>query len=178
MKTVIAICFFALLALTSASSATREHRSSNKQLLVSIRTGKSLYRINEKLSIQIQLENVGKGPLLLWRSWAWGVGRTDVRVIDNWGKDVMTSFLADQLPPPPSAENFIELQPREFFGIRLTEEVRHFVNAPGVYDILVDYTAPLSAQDIRKDVRLPDLPLWGRECGTISSNKVRIQISR
>jgi len=145
-------------------------------LAVSIRPVQSSYSIKEKLSFEIRLENVGNESLLLWRSWAWGAGRTDVRVIDNNGKDVMTTFLADQLPPMPRTEDFIELRPTEFFGIRLAEDAAHFVNAPGTYDFMVEHTVPLTEHDIRKYVKLPDLPVWGRERGTIASNKIRIEI--
>jgi hypothetical protein len=177
MKPVIAICLLALLTPISPSSVTEKASSSGQLLAVSIRSVKPSYRIKEKLGIEVQLENVGNQPLLLWRSWAWGVGRTDVRVIDSNGKDVTTSFLADQLPPMPRKEDFIELKPNEFFGIRLTEDATHFVNAPGTYDFAVKYTVPLTEQDIRKDTRLPDLPVWGRERGTIASSRIRIEIS-
>jgi hypothetical protein len=147
-------------------------------LAVSIRSPKPSYGIKEKLSLEIQFENVGNESLLIWRAWAWGVGRTDVRVFDSNGKDVFTSFLADQLPQMPRMEDFIELKPKEFFGVRLTEDTTHFVNTAGTYDFVVEYTVPLSEREIRKYVKLPDVPVWGYERGKIASNKIRIDVSK
>jgi hypothetical protein len=178
MKPLVAICLVVLFISILPSSVAESGSSNGQMLAVSIRSLKPLCGMKEKLSIEIQLENVGNESLLLWRSWAWGVGRTDVRVIDSNGKDVMTTFLADQLPPMPRREDFIELKPTEFFGIRLTEDATHFVNTPGTYDFVVEHTVPLTEQDIRKYVRLPDLPVWGRERGTIASNRIRIEISK
>jgi len=130
------------------------------------------------LGLEIQLENVGDEPTLVCRPWGWGVGRTYIRVFDQLGKEVFTTFLADQMPPTPREKDFLELGRNEFFGIRLNEDVTHFVNLPGTYDILVEYTSPVSDEWVRKYVQIPKVALWSRERGTIVSNKIRVEITK
>jgi len=77
-------------------------------------------------------------------------------------------FFADELPPSPRKRDFIELATNEFFGIRLNEPATHFVNAPGTYGLVVEYTSFLSEQWARENVRLPDAPFWRRGAGNPS----------
>lgn len=146
-------------------------------LSVAVRTAKTSYSIKENINLEIQLENVGTESLLLYRNLGWGFGRTDVRVLDSDGKEVNTTFLADEIPPPPRDTDFIELRPNEFFGIRLTESATHSVNTPGSYDFFVEYTSFVSEEWVRKNVKLPPHPVWSRERGTIVSNKLRIVVT-
>jgi hypothetical protein len=168
----------AIAVSPSLSSANAQQQSAKPVLSVSVRSPKTSYSIKESIILEIQLENVGTESLLVRRNWAWGVGRTDVRVLDSNGKDVFTTYLADELPQMPRANDFIELRPREFFGTRLSEEVTHFLNTPGTYDFFVEYTSSVSEEWVRKNVKLPPLPLWSRERGTIVSNKIRIEVTK
>jgi hypothetical protein len=163
-------------ASLSLSSTKAQKQSSKVMLSIAVRTAKTSYSIQENINLEIQLENVGTESVLLYRNLGWGVGRTDVRVHDKDGKDVNTTFLADEIPPPPGDKDFIELRPNEFFGIRLTESATHFVNVPGTYDFSVEYTSFVSDEWVRKYVKLPPHPVWSRERGTIVSNKLRIDI--
>ena len=146
-------------------------------LSVSLRSVKSSYSIKENISLEIQLENVGTESLLVCRKWGWGVGRMDVRVFDSKGKEVFTTNLADEIPPPLREKDFIELREGDFFGIRLSEDATHFVNTPGTYDFFVDYTSIVTEEWVRK-LKLPPLPLWSRERGRIVSNKVKIEVTQ
>ena len=176
MKVSGLFVLFAVCLGSWLSSAQDRNRGAKPTLSISIRSSAASYSIKGKLRLEIQLENSGDEPLLVWRSWGWGVGRTNVRVLDGDGKEVFTSFLADEIPPPPHSADFLELKPKEFFGVQLSEDATHFVNTPGKYEIMVEYTAPLTEEYIRKSVRLPDFPLWGRERGTIVSNKIGVEV--
>lgn len=176
---VISTLLLLVVAVSSPrSSATEQEQSVKPTLSASIRSAKSSYSIKENIRLEIQLGNVGGGSLLVWRHSGWGVGRMNVRVFDSNDKEVFTTFLADEVPPPPRENDFIVLEGGEFFGTRLNEDATHFVNTPGTYDIFVEYTSPLTEQYLRKSLRLPPLPLWPRERGTIVSNKVRIEVTK
>ncbi len=174
---IFAVAFLSGAIAPSRFSAQKEEPV-RPELSAAIRSPEPAVGTKQNIRLEIRLENGGNESLLLWRSWGWGVGRTYVRVFDSAGKEVFTTFLADQIPPPPDKGDFIELKPHEFFGIQLDEAATHFVNVPGVYDILVEYTCPLSEEFIRKSVQLPRLPLWGRERGTIVSNKIRVEVTK
>lgn len=175
----ISTVFLLAVAVSSSPSSTKAQEQAIKPTLsVSIRSVKPSYSIKQNIGLEIQLENVGTESLLLCRKWGWGVGRTNVRVIDANGKEVHTSFLADALPPPPRDTDFIELGVGEFFGTRLNDNAKYFVNTPGTYDFFVEYTSFVSEEWVRQYLKLPPLPLWSRERGTIVSNKVRIDITR
>jgi len=99
-------------------------------------------------------------------------------VFDSIGKEVFTTFLADEVPLPPRESDFLELGRDEFFGVRVEEPLAHFVNTPGTYELVVDYTSPDSEQWTRENVKLPDGPLWARERGTIESSRIRITVEK
>jgi hypothetical protein len=173
-----------ILTLLSSVVAVGSPRLSGGQqpvapaLSVSVRSAESSYNIKGKIRLEIQIENVGGGSVLVWRHPGWGVGRMNVRVFDSSGKEVFTAFLADETPPPPREDDFIALERGEFFGTHLSEVATHFVNTPGTYDIFVEYTSPLPEEYLRKSIQLPRLPIWSRERGVIVSNRVRIEITK
>jgi hypothetical protein len=177
-KTLISSVLFVLSAIAAVLSAQENKELAKPALSVSVRSAEPSYSIKKNICLEIQLENVGKEPLLLFRSWGWGVARTNIRVFGVDGKEVVTTFLADQIPPPPTEADFIQLQPNEFFGIRLDESATHFVNAPGSYTVLVEYKSTVSEEWAVKYLRLPQIPLWSMERGTIVSNKVRIDVTK
>jgi hypothetical protein len=168
----------AVAVSSSLSSGKAQKQSARPMLSVSVRSVKTSYSIKENICLEIQLENVGTKPLVLYRNWGWGVGRTDVIVLDSHGKEVNTTVLADEIPPLPEDKDFMELKPNEFFGIRLIESATHFVNTPGTYDFLVEYTNIVSEEWAHENVKLPPLSLWSRERGTIVSDKVKIDITK
>jgi hypothetical protein len=90
---------------------------------------------------------------------------------------VTTSFLADELPPPPQPWDFVVLDGGQFVGTRVDEPVTHFVNKSGVYELVVEYTIYLSEQYAREAMKMPDVPIWSRERGPLMSNRVKVTIS-
>jgi hypothetical protein len=178
MHIIVSAVLFAVAVNPSLSWAQEQNQPAKPMLAVSIRSPESSYNIKENVRLEIQLQNVGDESLLLCRSWGWGVGRTYVRVFDSRGKEVFTSFLADELPPPPQDKDFLQLNPNEFFGIRLSEDATHFLKTPGTYDIFVEYTSTVSEEWVHKYLRLPHLPLWSRDRGTVVSNKIRIEVTK
>jgi len=148
------------------------------RLAVLVRSSKATYRISERIQLEVQLSNVGQNAFVINRHLSWGVGRTDIRVFDSNGKEVFTSFLADEVPRMPKVDDFFELGPNEFFGVSVEEPMTHFVNTPAVYEFVVDYTSTDSLEWTRENVKLPNAPLWGRECGTIESSRIKITVEK
>jgi hypothetical protein len=136
------------------------------------------YRISEKIQLEIQLSNVGESAFVINRHLSWGVGRTDIQVFDSNGKEVFTTFLADEVPPMPKQDDFFELGRNEFFGVRVEEPITHFFNTPGIYEVVVDYTSTDSEQWTRENVKLPNVPSWGQERGTVESSRIKIAVEK
>jgi hypothetical protein len=161
-----------LLILLLGCLSHAQQIAKDGKLGVVIRTTSSAYRVSDTVQLEIQLSNIGTTPLLIRRQLGWGVGRTDIRVFDANGKEVFTSFLAVELPPPFKQGDFIQLAPNQFYGQRVDEAATHFVNKPGSYTLIVNYTQPFTEKFIRQNLKLPDVPLWGRERGTTESNRI------
>lgn len=106
-----------------------------------------------------------------------GRGRTNIWVFDEKGKEVVTTFLADELPPPPQPWDFVVLGSGQFVGTRVREPVKHFVNKPGVYELVVEYTSYLSEQYAREVMKMPDAPFWSRERGSSLSNRIKLTVT-
>jgi hypothetical protein len=170
-------CSLALLSTAFLASAFAQ-KSDQKVLKVTLQSDASTYSIKDNLQLEILRENISSERLIMLRSWAWGGGRTNIWVYDSNGKEVMTSFLPDELPPPPEPWDFVALNRGQFFGSRLNEAAAHFVNKPGVYDLVVEYISYLSEQYAREVVKLPpDALFWSRERGPVLSNRIKITIT-
>ena len=151
---------------------------SNPALAVHLRVAKNRYRIGDKIGLKIVRENVSQEPLAVSSLWFWGVMRTDIHVFDRAGHEIRTDFLADSVPYPPKAYDFIVLEPGEFVGTSLNEGAKDFVSTPGEYYFEVEYTCEISEDLARKMLQMPpDVRFWSRERGTISSSRVRVQIT-
>jgi hypothetical protein len=107
----------------------------------------------------------------------WGGGRTNIWVYDSNGKEVTTSFLADEIPPPPQPWDFVVLDSGQFLGTRVDESVKHFVNKPGNYEFVVEYASYLSEQYAREVMKMPDAPFWSRERGASLSNRIKVTVT-
>jgi hypothetical protein len=151
---------------------------SHPKLAVSLRFARTSYSIHDKIDLEIVRENVGQEALAISSLWFWGVMRTDIHVLDKAGHEIRTEFLADSVPYPPKPYDFIVLEPGEFLGTRLEESAKRFVNAPGDYDFVVEYTSEITEDWARKMLQVPtNVPFWSRERGTISSAPVRVRIT-
>lgn len=149
-----------------------------RMLKVTLRSGASSFSIKGNMQLEILRENVSGQTLIVPRWWGWGGGRTNVWVYDSNGKEVTTSFLADELPPPPQPWDFVVLNSGQFVGTRVQDPVTHFVNRPGVYELVVEYISYLSEQYARGAMKMPDDPFWSRERGPVLSNRVKVTITK
>jgi hypothetical protein len=104
--------------------------------------------------------------------------RTNVRVFDSKGKEVRTEFLADELPPPPQPYDFVLLEPHQFVGTHLDGAAKEFVNGPGEYEFLIEYTSYLSEHYARDVMKMPSVPFSSRERGPVASTRVKIRITK
>ena len=149
----------------------------HKILKVTLRSDVSTCSINGNLQLEILRENISSQSLIVPRWLAWGGGRTNIWVYDANGKEVTTSFLADELPPPPQPWDFVVLDGAEFVGVHMEEPVTHFVNKPGVYELVVEYTSYLSEQYAREAMKMPDATFWSRERGSVLSNRIKVTVT-
>jgi hypothetical protein len=166
----------ALILLTCSLAASSQSRDPEPELAVTLRSMKASYRITDEIQLEVQLLNAGHRSFLIRRQLGWGYGRTDIGVFDAKGKQVVTTVLADELPPPPVAEDFLKLDPHEFFGVLVQEPITNFVNAPGTYRFVVNYTSQVSEEWARDYLKLP-MPFWSRERGTVQSKRVTIVVT-
>ncbi|MBZ5522306.1 MAG: hypothetical protein LAP21_08715 [Acidobacteriia bacterium] len=169
--------FLLAVALFSASAIFVAGQTSPK-LGIRLRSQRDSYSFRSDIEIEITRENTGDGRLLIPRQWGSGVMRTQIRVFDASGHEVKTDFFADELPPPPKPYDFVLLDPGQFVGMRLKERATDFVNKPGDYVFVVEYTSYLSEEYAREVMKMPDVPFWSRESGTVISNKVRLRITQ
>jgi hypothetical protein len=151
--------------------------TSQKTLKMTLRSDTSTCSIKGNLQLELLRENVSSQSLIVPRWWGWGGGRTNIWVYDANGKEVTTSFLADEIPPPPQPWDFVVLDGGQFVGMRVDEPVSHFVNKPGVYEFVVEYTSYLSEQYAREVMKMPDAPFWSRERGPVLSNRFKITVT-
>ncbi len=147
------------------------------KLGIVLRTEQDSYSMHSDIRLVIVRENRGEETLIVPRQWGWGVMRTDIHVFDAKGHEVRTDFLADELPPPPKSYDFIVLGPGEFVGTHMGAAAKEFVNAPGEYEFVVEYTSYLSEDYAREAMKMPDMPFWSRERGTVTSNRIKLRVT-
>lgn len=152
--------------------------SQRTALAVVIRSAKSSYRINDTVALEIQLKNIGTGPLLVDQWLGWAPGHTALRIVDRSGKDVHTNFIADEVPPPPRESDFVELKPGKSYITEVGDIGTHLVNAPGTYTLFMEYTSPVNADWAHEYLRLPKLTLWSGERGWVTSNRIKIRFTK
>jgi len=172
------LAWLLLLSVVTIRLASAQETAS-KALEVTLRSRRSSCKINDNLELEIIRENVGSHDLVVPRSLAWGGGRTNIWVYDEKGKEVVTTFLADELPPPPQPWDFVVLDRGDFVGTRVKEPVTHFVNKPGEYELVVDYRSYLSEHYAPEVVtKLPYAVFWSSERGPLRSNSIKLTVTK
>ena len=54
---------------------------------------------------------------------------------------------------------------------------KEFVNEPGEYEFVVEYTSYLSEHYAREVMKMPNVPFWSRERGIVTSNRIRVLVN-
>jgi hypothetical protein len=172
------LAWLLLLSVVTIRPASAQETAS-KMLEVTLRSRSSSCKINDNLELEIIRENVGSHDLVVPRSLAWGGGRTNIWVYDDKGKEVVTTFLADELPPPPQPWDFVVLDRGDFVGTRVKEPVTHFVNKPGEYELVVDYRSYLSEHYAPEVMtKMPYAVFWSSERGPLRSNRIKLTVTK
>ena len=166
-----------LIALMISVAQGLRSDSADAKLSIRLRPDGAAFSLHGSTDLEIIRENTGASPLLVCRQWGWGIGRTEVHVLDATGSEVHTDFMADELPPPPQPYDFVLLSPGDFVGTRLDEPAKNFVTKPGDYEVFVRYTSYLSESYAREVLKMPDKPFWSRERGAIDSNKIKVHVA-
>ena len=116
------------------------------------------------MQIEVQLTNAGSDVVYLYR-WdlCWGQGPAlNLSVEDSAGRGVQTEFLWDCVPPPPrsdEANEFIRIDPSNFYGLSSRIKLREIVNKPGAYNLTIRFGSSLSPEFL-KDGGFPERPYW------------------
>jgi hypothetical protein len=165
-----------IVAVASLSTELASAQTEPK-LGITLQTKQQSYSLREEIELIIVRENQGRESLLVPRQWGWGVMRTDIRLFDAKGHEVRTDFLADELPPPPQPYDFVLLEPRQFLGTHVRGAAKEFVNIPGEYEFVVEYTSYLSEHYAREVMKMPNEPFWSRERGTVTSNRIKVRVT-
>lgn len=166
-----------LIVAVACLSTELASAQTEPKLGITLQTKQQSYSLRGEIELVIVRENQGRESVLVPRQWGWGVMRTDIRVFDAKGHEVRTDFLADELPPPPQPYDFVLLEPGEFLGTHTRGAAKEFVNIPGEYEFVVEYTSYLSEHYAREVMKMPNEPFWSRERGTVTSNRVKVRVT-
>ncbi len=158
------IFLFLFCERLTQSPAPAVHKTDATRLQFTVRTDRRTYSIKGKMLMEVQLTNVGKDTVYLYR-WdlCWGQGLAlNLRVQDSAGQDIQTGILWDCIPPPPKPDDlseFIRIEPSNFYGLRDQIKLREIVNKPGEYDLLIQFGSSLSPEFVTS-AGFPKLPYW------------------
>lgn len=155
----------------AASSTNKQERSA---LEVTLKADRKTYNLRDQITIEVLLTNRSQSPLYLYAELDWGASAS----LSLWlkdaasGKDVPQNFIADALTPPPDSKDaFIKVLPNHVYGVLLTSKLADFsVQKKGTYELVAEYHSPIpSSMGF-------GLPIWSRERGAVSSNRVTITV--
>lgn len=145
-------------------------------LEVTLKTDRAFYKLGDEITVQVLLTNKSKFPLYIYASLDWGESAS----LSLWlkdavsGKDVPQEFIADALPPPPGSKDaFVKLLPDHVYGVVLRSKLAELnVQKSGTYELVTKYHSPIPA------TMNFGLPIWSREKGAITSNRVTITVGK
>jgi hypothetical protein len=143
-------------------------------LEVTLKTDKDSYKQGDVLTIQILLTNKSETPIYIYAQLDWGESAS----LSIWikdavsGKDIPQQFIADALTPPPTSKDaFVRLLPDHVYGVVFKTSLGDLnVKKSGAYELMAEYHSP-----IRSEMSF-GLPIWSREKGTITSNRVKMTV--
>ena len=183
-----------LLAGVSLCSAQRkrdEHISATPpdaslHLSLAIRADRTAYSLDEAIPLEVRLTNTGSTTLYLFDDVCWNPGNfLTLEVFTSAGKEVSVpiAYFRDCLPAPPrrnDTSRFFRLEPQTFYGVIEKYDVGELVAEPGEYDVVVHYEAALTRGWITKygGPVVAVLPVWTREQPVLTSNRLRISVTR
>jgi hypothetical protein len=164
LQLIFVLLSFGTLLQTSQSSGPALHETDTTRLQLTVRTDKQTYSIKSEMLLEVQLTNVGRDTVYVYRwNLCWGQGPAlNMRVKDAEGRDVYTSILWDCIPPPPKPgepSQFIRLEPSNFYGLRNEIKLRQIVNKPGKYQLTIQIGS-FPSPEFLKDAGFPNLPYW------------------
>ena len=157
---------------SSAKAGGMAHEGS--LLNVTLKTDRDVYKLGDKIYVQVLLTNTSKSPIYIYTPLDWGESAS----LSLWlkdivsGKDVPEEFIADALPPPPlSKDEFVKLLPDHVYGVVLRLKLAELnLQKAGTYELLAEYHSPIPAN------MNFGLPIWSREKGALPSNRVTITV--
>jgi hypothetical protein len=143
-------------------------------LEVTLRTDRDSYKLGDEIIVRVLLTNKSRSPLYIYAPLECGESAS----ISIWlkdalsGKDAPEYFISDAVTPPPgSKDDFIKLLPDHVFGVVFTSTMKDFnVRQKGTYEVTAEYHSPIPAS------MNFGLPIWSREKGAVSSNRVTLTV--
>lgn len=146
------------------------------QLSITFGDKKETYRPNENFKIKIKLTNISKNQIVIYKNMGWGWSSSlFLAVSDKNGKSLISGILPDaQDPPPYSKEDFIALQPKDFFEIEtFIPLVNYKIKTSGIYRIIVWYQSPISKQFVPQEA-----DVFTMEQGRLESKPLQFNVTK
>jgi hypothetical protein len=164
----------AISVTSSGPVAPSGHDQEGPRLGVTIRTDKSSYNRADGITFEVLLTNSSSVPIYLYSFLARGESAS----LSLWakdavsGKDIPQVVIADSITPPPtSKDEFIRLLPHHVYGVLIRTSLANLnVQRKGTYEFVVEYHSPVPSNWSF------GLPIWSKEMGAVSSNRVTITV--
>jgi hypothetical protein len=132
------------------------------------------YALKGEAILDVLLTNTSDRPIFVYSNLGWG-GSASLSI---WfkdtatGKDVAEEVIHDSMTPPPtSKDDFVKILPRHIYGRSIRSSIAQLnIRKSGTYEVVAEYHSPVPRSCSF------GLPIWGREDGTVVSNRVTIKI--
>jgi hypothetical protein len=184
-KRIRVVSFLALL-LTVVHSTSFSTQSSRKRkvaltdtykgLHVSVTSDRETYNLNDIVSLEIRLKNVGNEPITIYKRFGWGWSSSFfLSVSESSGKTIQPSFLEDHLPYPNfPKEDFTVLQSEESTKIEREIDLKGYgIKKPGVYFVTVWYRSPVPISFAPEGLKI-----WPMEYGRLEARRARFRVMK
>jgi hypothetical protein len=162
------------MSVADAKVGSPGHTQEESPLKVRLEADRHSYRVGDKITVEVLLENTSRTPLYLYAELDWGMsGSLSLFARDAvTGKGLPTSIIGTALPPPPSSKDqFIKLSPGYVYGVGLTCSLKELgVEKEGTYNLLAWYHSPVP---MRYGL---GLPIFSGEMGSVPANHVAITV--
>lgn len=146
------------------------------QLSIEIKKSKESFRPTDILKIGINLTNVGKSPITLYKHMSWGVSSSFFLNLSNeQGLMLIPTLLRDaQDFPPYKKDDFITIEPRQKIEKTTHLDLKHYnITKTGVYRIVVSYASPVAKEYVPKGLKIFSL-----EEGRLESKFAKLKIRK
>ena len=173
----------AALSVSAQNSKTLEQQP--LQLQMTARADRLMYRMSDRLQLEIQLLNSGTKTVYIWSAdlcFNPALGLS-IYLARPDGSQARGAFFLDCVPPPPkdgSATEFLKLEPGASHRSSDTFTVSDLIDRPGEYEMTVTFSSFLSRKFIREEypqAPIAKLPIWTMDEPMLKAPTVHLKIT-